>query len=382
MQIKPVQTSEPSATDEPRRKVVIVGASARAAADSAFRAGFDPFCVDLFNDRDLRAPSLLCPMSDYPEAIPRLLKDAPKAWNRAPAILTGAMENHPDTLRAIAAQRPLSFASVEAMAKSRDPRLWQSLPGIAGVQPCAARLPGIAISDLAEQTRWLFKPLRSSAGHGIRFFDAARSAVPDSHYLQEFVAGRPVSAVFHATARGAVLLGVTRQIIGDPAFGARDFQYVGNLGPLREPALQASFHALGEAVALHSGLRGVFGIDAIVDEQGLLRPLEVNPRFPSSAEVLELAGVRSVLLAPGLDDIVSQSAVCAGKAVVYARAAARVPDLFEYFKREEIADVPQIGDVIPTGRPICTVRASASDATTCLQRLHILTDELYTRLGS
>lgn len=373
-------TPETPTNSDPRRKVVIVGASARAAADSATRAGFDPFSIDLFNDRDLRVPALLCPLREYPHAIPCLLDAGPHEWKNAPVILTGAMENHLETVRSIAAKRPLMFAGANAIAASRDPLLWRRLRGMIHAMVCETRVPGEDLTAVTAGGTWLLKPLYSSAGHGIRPMESLPTKLPTTHYAQEFIEGTPVSAVYHATHDTSALLGVTQQIIGDPRFGARAFQYVGNFGPVHDRMLSMAFAELGGEVVRNTSLTGVFGIDAIVDSQGRVRPLEINPRFPASAEVLELAGRSSVLLPESATHEAIHSGVVAGKAIAYARAASTMPDLFELFDRDDIADVPAIGETIPQGRPICTLRAKVSNTNACIERLHTLADELYTRL--
>ena len=84
--------------------LLIVGASARAAAMSAVRAGFSPWCSDLFADLDLRAfvPEVVrCPIDQYPSAFSKILRSAPEA----PWIYTGGIENHPNLIRTMARDR-------------------------------------------------------------------------------------------------------------------------------------------------------------------------------------------------------------------------------------------------------------------------------------
>jgi predicted ATP-grasp superfamily ATP-dependent carboligase len=59
--------------------LLIVGASGRAAAASARRAGFDPYVIDLFADADTRrlAETVRCPIERYPGAIPELARRLP-----------------------------------------------------------------------------------------------------------------------------------------------------------------------------------------------------------------------------------------------------------------------------------------------------------------
>ena len=100
---------------------------------------------------------------------------------------------------------------------------------------------------------WLVKPLRSGGGHGVRPWRGRRRAA------------RPLRAGVHRRAvrvggvrRGdgrAVPLGITRQLVGDAAFGASGFRYCGSIlcaagGPLRSRrGAGGTAHALALAVA-------------------------------------------------------------------------------------------------------------------------------------
>src|SRR5436305_1386644 len=94
----PPVTSDPS-------PVLIVGASARAAAASAVRAGLRPWCLDLFADLDLQqlAPVRPIPPGGYPHALADLLPQGPPG----PWMYTGALENHPRLIERLARDRPL-----------------------------------------------------------------------------------------------------------------------------------------------------------------------------------------------------------------------------------------------------------------------------------
>src|SRR5262249_35644735 len=73
-------------------KVLIVGASVRAAAFSALRAGLHPECADLFADADLqrRCPAVRV-RGRYPHAFLEWIESAPSV----PWLYTGGLENHP-----------------------------------------------------------------------------------------------------------------------------------------------------------------------------------------------------------------------------------------------------------------------------------------------
>src|SRR5258708_22200130 len=84
--------------------LIILGATARAAAFSARRAGMRPWCVDLFADADLaRAfPGRRVAPDAFPAGLVHALADAPDG----PVMFTGGLENRPHLLLCI--PRPLS----------------------------------------------------------------------------------------------------------------------------------------------------------------------------------------------------------------------------------------------------------------------------------
>ena len=70
--------------------LIIVGSSVRAAAQSAVRAGFRPWCIDQFGDRDLvDISSNVHTVADWPNEIESAMQSAPQGkW-----VYTGALEN-------------------------------------------------------------------------------------------------------------------------------------------------------------------------------------------------------------------------------------------------------------------------------------------------
>ena len=190
--------------------------------------------------------------------------------------------------------------------------------------------------------------------------------------MQERISGLPCSAAAVADGRSAVLLGVSEQLIGRRALGARGWQWCGNVVPPRLPAPEQ--HALADAaqaicahLAAAFGLRGVFGVDLVWDGA---RPwvVEVNPRPVASLETIDAAhGVRSFAahLEACAGRLPAASAaeppVAAGKAVLFATEDLRVPDTSEWTARG-IRDVPHPGEAIAAGRPICTLVGTGRSA--------------------
>src|SRR3954471_8212952 len=97
--------------------LAIVGASTRAAASSAVRAGFQPLAADLFADADLRQIATATRISPYPEGFADWLRTIePPGW-----MYTGALENHPDLIDQLAWIAPLWGNPGEVLARVRSP---------------------------------------------------------------------------------------------------------------------------------------------------------------------------------------------------------------------------------------------------------------------
>jgi uncharacterized protein len=333
------------------RRLIILGASARAAAFAAVRAGFEPYAIDLFADSDLAA----------------LCAAAPKA----PWMYTGGLENHPRLVARLAELRPLWGNGPAVLGAVRDPR---RLASVLAEEGFAA--PRLFSGVDGEKCRWLIKPLRGSAGRGVRFAAASDlTAPPHGVVIQEYIEGESCSATFVAADGGAILLGVSRQLIGRDFGLDSEFLYAGSLAPLElRPEESAKLCALGKALVECFRLVGLFGIDFLRTPRELW-PVEINPRYTASIEMTErvtglayvalhAAACRDQPLLPYSLETAPRSR-CTGKAIVYARENCRwqktpVP-FFEkgtgVFSWPPLADIPQFEQAFRAGQPMVTVFA-------------------------
>src|SRR5262245_696592 len=80
------------------KSLMIVGASARAAAHSALRSGYAPRACDLFADMDLKRVAVATRVEDYPRGlVAAAAQHGGSAW-----LYTGGLENHPQLVDQIA----------------------------------------------------------------------------------------------------------------------------------------------------------------------------------------------------------------------------------------------------------------------------------------
>jgi uncharacterized protein len=316
----------------------------------------------------------------YPRGFLAVLDDAPAV----PWLYTGALENHPDLVTRV--PRPLLGSAADTLHRVRDPSLVTQVLRQHSL-PC----PEVCGSAPDPRRRWLIKPLRGAGGAHIRAWKppAPASKRPRGRtprrFLQEWIDGPSYAAAFLGSNDGAELLGVTRQLVGEAWLHAGPFQYCGSIGPVQlADAVQKTLGRLGKVLAAEFSLRGLFGVDFILHE-GEPWPVEVNPRYTASVEVLERATGR-----PFLADHASVFGVAGagirsaadrrihGKAILFAARdtiwPARGPweaalaqglgDLSVPF-----ADIPHAGTRIDSGQPICTLFAADQTEAACLAAL-------------
>jgi predicted ATP-grasp superfamily ATP-dependent carboligase len=349
--------------------ILILGASARAAAFSARRAKFAPRAIDLFGDADLRALWPATKVEDYPDGLLAAAVAAPPG----PWMYVGGLENFPHLVEDLAARRPLWGNRGEVLARVRD-----ALELADALARHGLPSPEVSSRPPAENASgtWLRKPRRSGGGIGIEVWTGEREVSHAGYYFQRFVEGTPCSAVYVAAGGRARLLGATRQLIGAAWTGAAPFHYAGSLGPPPLAArTTAELRRLGETLAREFGLVGLFGVDGVLADETFWT-VEVNPRYTASVEVLERAlGVAALTLhqqacrgnLPPFEPPPAPRP--AGKAILFAREPiAPRAELWRGTLREQenqrrpcVADIPSADDSIPRGAPVTTLLAEGDD---------------------
>jgi predicted ATP-grasp superfamily ATP-dependent carboligase len=366
--------------------VLILGASARAAAYSARRAGLRPIAADLFADRDLRTigPAERIAADSYPDG---LADAADAAAPETPWIYTGALENHPELVERIARRRPLWGNDGSTLRAVRDPIAVAAILHHAGLRCPAVRT---VAKGLPRDGTWLVKPLASAGGRGIAplleigMDDDGSAAVPC--YFQERIAGTSLAALFVAARGDATLAGVTRQWVGRRG---SPFAYAGSLGPWPiTPRVRGRIEAMGRALAAGFGLVGLFGVDLVLLD-GEPWAVEVNPRYTASVEVLELALGRSLLAehvracAPDAPASADPAAHRPGarppvvaKMIVFSPTACRFPRIADPadppsdpFAVPRLGDVPDRGTPFEAGEPVLTLFSHGRSVAACRRRL-------------
>ena len=201
------------------RRILIVGGSTRAAADSGRRAGWEPVCADCFADLDLRAIAQVIPVTKYPDSIPDDVAQVhADAW-----FYCGALENHPEIVERMTNSKAnygrLLGTPAGTLRIVRDPSWLMEI----------LRSAGLPVLDVFPQSSppspdgsWLQKPLSSAGGRAIRVWNQAARAsqINEPHYFQRRVGGIGLSAMFSVENGTAAWLGASREVSANE-FGSR-----------------------------------------------------------------------------------------------------------------------------------------------------------------
>jgi len=357
--------------------LTVVGASVRAVAASARRAGWSVHAADLFCDVDLRRiASAAVRAAPYPAGLPAIVA----AFPPGPWLYTGALENHPDVLDAIAALRPLAGNASAAVRAVRDIARLATI-----VRAFGLRFPETRSDprDARTDGTFLIKPRAGAGGRGIFPWlgsDTAGEATTASIW-QRRVDGDPWSGAFVSGGGRCRLLGVSRQLTGTAWCHARGYAYCGSVALRADDVpdvTRADFDRLGDMLAGEFRLVGLVGADVIVDRRRRIHVLEVNPRPTASMELVErgsgeslvaahlaACGVASPAPAPASTPLPGTWA----KAVMFAAADLR-PDGAELERlagdwsaadgAAAVADIPSPDTVVAAGSPLLTLFARAT----------------------
>jgi predicted ATP-grasp superfamily ATP-dependent carboligase len=369
---------------DPPHCVGVVGASARAAAFSALRAGLIPFCWDLFGDADLAAVAEV-------QTIQALDDDSILSNSTRPGLplmQVGGMENRPDWLARASATGPLWSNTADVVRRVRDPlTVSEELTAVRIALP-ELRPP---YDPPEPDGSWLLKPISSSGGRGIVRWtpDAREHATLDvSHIFQKFISGQAYSAVFVGIEPpGDVnFVGISRQLVGWDALNSPEFAWCGSVGPATlDVTTEHMIRRIGNVLMWKFQLRGLFGCDFIIDSDGNPWLIEVNPRYPASTEIFELACgftlMRSHAAAFGASwndpdaEFETHPESVIAKGILYAPCDFEMPELdplqiaTPWKSMNRVADVSPPGTMIHTGEPVCTFLVDGVDDETATQRL-------------
>lgn len=378
-------------------KILLLGLSTRAVAESAVRGGCSVVTLDYFGDRDQKALVENHSLArDY--RLPYSAAALGKVCRHLEfdmVVYTSNLENHPKLVGHLAKRADVSGNTPETLGRVRDWAVLRDFCSHNSIAHPATLLPGEE-KRAASEFKWLSKPINRGGGIGIGPWN--KRQLKNSFILQAWVDGRPASAAFAADGKRAVLIGLTRQLIGRTEFGASGYSWCGNILPLslddgQDPYVWKEVQKMASRLARYFGLKGVGGIDLVISKGPDGRPLpvlvEINPRYTASMELMEqayglnifsihLEAVAGRLPEFSLDNRLSGPFF--GKAIVFTRKTVVIRDTDDW---PDLGwkDIPFPGDKIEKGRPVCTVLAQGRTQNECLDKLIDKTWAVRTKTG-
>lgn len=374
-----------------RPAVLIASASGRALAQSARRGGYLPLVADFFADQDTAALAhdLVClehGLARGMQADSLLAAFEALGRSRQPiGVVCGTgFEDRPQLLARIGARWRLLGNDAQTVTMVKDPRAFASLCHDLGIPH-----PDTILLPPAEPNGWLAKRKGGAGGsHIVRA--NAHDFAGEAFYFQRAVPGRPISALFLADRRRAIILGFSTQWASPTAL--RPFRYGGAvrpaaLAPQVADALADVVHRVMQAIPLV----GLNSADFLVDGKEF-RLLEINPRPGATLDVFEpaegsLFALHVAACEGGLGDAPPRLDGAFAAATVYAESdivalpATTWPDW--------AADRSVPGTAFKAGDPLCTVTAAAATAAAAKARvdervklvLAMVLDRTYARMS-
>jgi predicted ATP-grasp superfamily ATP-dependent carboligase len=187
--------------------------------------------------------------------------------------------------------------------------------------------------------------------------------------VQQYISGIDGSACVLSTGDEATVLSIQGQLIGMPSAGRNcDFVYSGNYMPIRlSEKVKHLIIESGKLFCKDLCLSGTNGIDFVVDRNGRVWFLEINPRFQGTLEMLERGGSISVTelhtdACSGILPSELPSFMPSMKLVIFARRSGRVPDLRKF---SNTVDRTPEGVLVERSDPVCTVIGTSSTLQDC-----------------
>ncbi len=360
----------------------IIGATTRATADMARRAGLKVGCFDSYADNDLKSTATWVRQTEFIDQTPEISPEAfQQIVQQRPWIATGPLENCPKWVE-IAAQKTTYLGNKPSTCRAlRDIfELSASLSEIGFSIQFPEIQPLSVLPNPPEQ--WLFKPHSGTGGWEIqaarkRFSSRLRpQAKTASGYWQKRIAGPSFGATILSDQSQAIVAGICRSFHGIPG---RPFAYRGSTGPVDSGPIRKmlpELTSLANWLTREFQIRGLWNIDLIQDRRNRKWfVLEVNPRPSASMEVLELAAGQPLMAIhmqifrndPGWTDSALKFAKASAKAssavvkrVLYSERSRKIslqelPAMEQdLWSPQRWADIPCPGSRVYRGYPLMT----------------------------
>lgn len=252
--------------------------------------------------------------------------------------------------------------------------------------------------------QFILKPLQGSGGLGIFLLDneslsennngnqILENISYENYILQEYIDGINLSSSVLSSHDEEKNL-INSRLVSEHDLGNDTFEYCGNILPLDENSLQM-FHGNRTDIAIDElnkemknisedlihefNLVGSNGVDYVLDNDGQLKIIEINPRFQGTYELVE-----NVL---GINLLDAHIKACEGelievpnagpysvKKIIYARKQVNIGNL----NIPNVFDVPYQGVKIEKDQPLVTIITCDDDLEKAVNEVKIAEEKVY-----
>ena len=252
--------------------------------------------------------------------------------------------------------------------------------------------------------QFILKPLQGSGGLGIFLLnnescdelkqvnEIRENISLENYILQEYIEGTNVSSSVLSSHDEQKNL-INSRLITEHDLGNESYEYSGNILPLDENSfrmfndkrteinadeLNDEMKNTSEDLINEFGLIGSNGVDYILDKDGELKVIEINPRFQGTYELVENS--------LGINLLDAHIKACEGeiieipnpnqysfKKIIYARKQVNIGNL----NIPNVYDIPYEGVKIEKDQPLVTLISSNKNLETAIDDAKIAEDEIY-----
>ncbi len=370
------------------KKIGIIGLNARAAAQSAKRAGFDVFLATYFSDVDTAGITKNFFSMQKEKFNPNLKEYSVKALadfatekfkaQVENVILTSKIGDSVRAVKTIEKNFKIIGNGSENVKKAKD---WKNIKEVLAQH--SILYPKTFIIDVNHKSKIknaceelnfprVIKAMDIDKGKcpPQQIFSFAelenlitRSKVQGEILIQEFIEGIPLSCSVLSDGINAVAVSVNRQLISEKFFGGCGFKYCGNIVPYDgKSGLIQNIGKISEFIISDLSLLGSNGIDYVVRKDKIYF-MELNPRIQDTMENVEkqlnIDMIEEHINACGGNINIEKfkkfnnNKKFYGKCIIYAKKDVRVKNLDK--SGINIGDVPYDGCLIKKNEPVCCI---------------------------
>jgi len=338
---------------ESNDRYLVISLSARALAGSLSAAGYSVAAIDLYCDRDV-VKNLCQRVSVFDsENLLAAIHKINKKTSSHYLIYGGGLESCPELLDRLPENLILLGNSSDILRSSNNPETFFKLLDRLNIP-----YPEITFSSPKTELNWLVKPIGCCGGAGISFYNPTSNYSPN-YYYQKYISGQTCSVIFVANGQQTRIIGYNEIWTQSDS----SFVFAGAITLTDFPKHQDKIikHVV-QSLTIELELKGLCGLDFIIDDQEKIHVLEINPRPTATFELHEenmgdliKQHVNACLFGELLHDRQNRSVRTRAKQIFSSEKTLIIDQEMKWPGWS--ADLPAAGEIINAHEPVCAIYA-------------------------